>query len=481
MAQEVTPATLPRVSVVGLVHDSVGNRPLTGAMVQLVAADERRAAWVVTTDDRGRYRLDSIAPGAYLISFFHPVVDSLAIIAPIRRISLGARDPEVIDLAVPNAPRVLAALCAAEVPFDSASAIVGDVRDVDTGAPLPNTTVVARWIDYIIDSASFRAEPQQVVTRTSEQGMFVLCGLPGGGEVGIRALDSARYTGRVDVTLAPYDIVRRDLRLGDGSTKVTVAGERSDVGVRMDTLLRGPARLAGFVRSDAGRPVADAIVEVWNTGISANTDASGRFELTSLPVGTHTLEVRRIGFVPEHHIVQLASRAPTTVAVALDEPVRLLEAIEVTGRTVYSRRHSEIARRRRTGFGHFIDREELERSASMRVSDVLRRVPGVRVIPSETGEIVQIRDGGSLSGRCSPTLYLDGMRLATDEDVNFVTMANSLEAIEVYTSAAQTPPEYWGGTCGAILLWTKMELPRPRAPKAKKPKQENKPARDNGV
>ena len=33
----------------------------------------------------------------------------------------------------------------------------------------------------------------------------------------------------------------------------------------------------------------------------------------------------------------------------------------------------------------------------------------------------------------------------------------TLEAIEVYTSAGQTPVEYLGGGCGAIVLWTRTE------------------------
>lgn len=480
MAQEVTPATLPRVSLVGEVYDSIGNRPFVGAVVQLVPTDGRRAAWSVSSDARGRYRIDSIIPGDYLVSFFHPVLDSLAILAPIRRVSLGFRDPQVVDLALPGARRVLAALCPDGVSTDSVAAVVGDVRDVDTGAPLADVAVVAQWIDYVIDS-TFRAEPQQVVTTTARDGSFILCGLPGGGEVGIRALDTTRATGRVDLSLGPLEIARRDLRLGDGTTRVTVVGERTEARLRVDTLLRGPARLTGSVRSHEDKPVSNAIVEVWNTGMSTSTDGSGHFELRSLPVGSHMLEVRRIGFVPQHRVVQLASQSPTTVGIMLDEPVRVLEAIRVTARTVYSRREVEMARRRRLGFGHFIDREELVRSASMRVADVLRRVPGVRVLPSPSGEVVVFRDGASFSGPCHPVVYLDGMRLGTDNDINFVTMATSLDAIEVYTSAAQTPPEYWGGTCGAILLWTRMDLPRPRGRRQEKPKDGNKPSGESGV
>jgi hypothetical protein len=467
LGQGVDAVGLPHISIVGAVHDSIADRPLIGALVQLVHAAERGSAWSATTDARGRYRIDSIAPGDYLISFFHPALDSAAVIAPIRRVRLGDRDPERIDLGLPGAPRVIAALCPNEPLSDSTAVIVGEVRDVDTKAPLANAVVLAEWIDFIIDGTAFRSERQRLTAHSSVEGRFALCALPGGGEVGVRVVAGANESGRLDVPLSPNGIVRRDFTVGAGSSRLARTVITSGAGGRADTVWRGPARLIGTVRSEANEPVPDAVVEVWKTGLSATTDASGRFELTNLPVGTHALEVRRIGFVPQHSIVHLATTVPTRTEVVLDKPVRLLDAIRVTARTVYSRRQVELAQRRRRGFGHFIGREELERAASMRVSDILQRVPGVRVLPTPTGEVVSFRDGGSIGGRCSPTVYLDGMRLGMDDDINFVSMASSLEAIEVYTSAAQAPPEYWGGSCGSILLWTRMAPPVPKRPKPK--------------
>jgi hypothetical protein len=229
------------------------------------------------------------------------------------------------------------------------------------------------------------------------------------------------------------------------------------------------------VLNESGRAVSDAVVEVWHTGLTTHTDASGRFDLTSLPVGTHVMEVRRIGFAPQHLPVQLASTSPTTVNVTLDKPVRLLEAVRVSAKTLYSRRQVEIERRRRRGFGHFILRDELERNASSRVTELLRRVPGVRVYSSTAGDVVTFARGQSTSGPCRPTVYFDGHRLSAGEDLDFLATASSLEAIEVYTSAAQAPAEYWGGGCGAIVLWTRVEPRYPKLPKPKKEKEKPKP------
>jgi protocatechuate 3,4-dioxygenase beta subunit len=476
-AQE--PADGRHISVVGSVYDSVANRPLTGALVQIVRTDELRSARSSTTDSRGRYRIDSIVPGEYFVSFFHAALDSLAVEAPIRRVTLGARDPERVELGLPGAERVIAALCPRLPPFDSSAVLVGDVRDADTGVPMPGVNVVAEWVDFVFQEKRFFVEPHAARTATAVSGSFALCGLPS-GEVGVRAMSASRATGRLEVTLEARSIVRRDFTLGDGTTFVTMTGEAVRGETRTDTLLRGPARLSGTVVNETGRPVSDAIVEVWHTGISAHTNDAGRFELATLPVGTHALEVRRIGFAPQQLPVQLASLLPTSVNVVLEKPVRLLDAVRVSARTLYSRRALEIEQRRRRGFGHFIMREELERYPSSRVTDVLQRVPGVRVYSSPTGDVVAFARGQTFSGPCRPTVFLDGHRLGSGEDLNYLATVSSLEAIEVYTSATQAPVEYWSGGCGAIVLWTRVEpkypkMPKPKKDKKKKPKTDAPP------
>ena len=455
------------ISVVGEVYDSVARRPLANALVQIVRTNALQKGRSTSTDARGRFRIDSIAPGEYFATFFHPAVDSLAVQAPVRRVTLGARDPERVELGLPGTERIIPALCPRSPPFDSSAVVVGEVRDPDTGLPLANVNVTAQWVDLVI-AERFSVERQMARTTTGASGSYALCGLPAAGEVSIQAESEQRKTGRLEVTITERSIVRRDLALAEGSTFVTLAGEVSEGRARMDTLLRGPGRLRGTVVNDAGRPVTDAIVEVWHTGLSARTDSSGQFELVSLPVGTHALEVRRIGFAPQQIPVHLASRSPTSVDVVLDKPVRMLDAVRVTARTLYSRRQAEIEQRRRRGFGHFIMRDELERSAAARVTDVLRRVPGVRVYATQGSDLVTFVRGGSASGPCRPTVFMDGHRLGSDENLDFLATVNSLEAIEVYTSAAQAPVEYWGGGCGAIVLWTRVQPQLPKLPKRKK-------------
>src|ERR1051325_1132774 len=73
----------------GVVYDSVGRAPLAGAVVQLAPVGERMAAQrSVTADAAGRFTLDSLPAGGYVVGFFHPLLDSLGIEPPLRRVDV---------------------------------------------------------------------------------------------------------------------------------------------------------------------------------------------------------------------------------------------------------------------------------------------------------------------------------------------------------------------------------------------------------
>src|SRR5215218_3710285 len=67
----------------GAVKDSIHGRPLAGVRVIAVgtapSTDVRAEA---TTDSIGRYRVDSLPPGSYVVGFESPLLDSLEMVVP---------------------------------------------------------------------------------------------------------------------------------------------------------------------------------------------------------------------------------------------------------------------------------------------------------------------------------------------------------------------------------------------------------------
>ena len=75
----------------GTVTDSIHSRPLAGVRVAAVdAAAPATMPGSATTDARGSFRIDSLAPGRYMVGFESPLLDSLEIALPPREVT-GSR------------------------------------------------------------------------------------------------------------------------------------------------------------------------------------------------------------------------------------------------------------------------------------------------------------------------------------------------------------------------------------------------------
>ena len=111
-------------------------------------------------------------------------------------------------------------------------------------------------------------------------------------------------------------------------------------------------------------------------------------------------------------------------------------------------------RAQRHGFGYFITPDQIQKMRPFFVTDLLRTVPGLEVLPSPRGfgNIVRTLEG------CQPAVYLDGVRFRLmGESIDNIVDPNSLEGVEVYTHAAEVPAQFMDArnNCGVIALWTK--------------------------
>src|SRR5205085_9427015 len=119
---------------------------------------------------------------------------------------------------------------------------------------------------------------------TTDDGSFVLCGVPLG--TGVRLVSS-----RDSVVATSLDLI------------LTRAAP-----VRRQDLSLGDARARGMVRgsvSSAGKPVPNA--RIYAGSDSARTNASGQFILANIPAGTQQIDVQGIGFSQVSQIVNVPS------------------------------------------------------------------------------------------------------------------------------------------------------------------------------
>lgn len=195
----------------GVVSDSVLRSPLAGVRVFLSGT-----SFAAMTAADGSYMMDAIPPGKYSISVLASRFDSLLLEPPARELMLSAGKEQLVNLAVPSVRSLSRRLCPDAAPQDSASILVGVVRDTsDTSdATAPGARVRAEWHEFSKPSSEqLMTRPLAVETNAIAGGRFALCGLPANTRIMVEARRGRnRATGLV-LHFNPGEVRRQDLRL----------------------------------------------------------------------------------------------------------------------------------------------------------------------------------------------------------------------------------------------------------------------------
>lgn len=211
-----------------------------------------------------------------------------------------------------------------------------------------------------------------------------------------------------------------------------------------------------------GVRVAGAQVELLTTPFRGTADSAGVARLTGVPAGPAYMEVRKLGYatvrvgiiVPEHREQR----------VEVEMRPQAVELAGVVATAEYRQRLGSAGfyQRRRRGVGGFSSRVEFHNRGYARFSDIIRRMPGVRLVFSDDGRALVIPARDVFTGvphECPVAVYVDGRQLRYSNEIDNLDQLipySEIEAVETYTSA-ESPPGYQGGagSCGTILVWTR--------------------------
>ncbi len=159
--------------------------------------------------------------------------------------------------------------------------------------------------------------------------------------------------------------------LGTGVT--SVAGAQTDQ----------TGNIAGRVIDDQGAPLAGAQVAIPGTTIGTQTRADGGYLLPRVPVGSHSLQARMLGFRPEAAPVQVSANQRTTLDFTLRRDPLQLQTMVVTG-TQSPRMNLDASVAVTT-----LTATEVEAAAPRSTTEMLRYVPGFTRVESSGGEVNQ--------------------------------------------------------------------------------------------
>ncbi|HEV7838516.1 MAG TPA: carboxypeptidase regulatory-like domain-containing protein [Gemmatimonadaceae bacterium] len=194
-----------------------------------------------------------------------------------------------------------------------------------------------------------------------------------------------------------------------------------------------------------------------SVGPTAKTGNDGSFSIQAPAPGIYRLRADLSGYISAMTpAIELGSGDEIDITwrlLAGDVQMRPV-AIVGNNRRTSGRLSGFYDRAQRHGFGYFITSDQIQKMHPFSVSDLLRTVPGLEVLPSPRGfgNIVRTLDG------CVPAVYLDGVRFPLlGESIDNIIDPSQLEGIEVYTHAAEVPAQFASArsNCGVIALWTK--------------------------
>ena len=224
--------------------------------------------------------------------------------------------------------------------------------------------------------------------------------------------------------------------------------------------------LAGVVTTIDEVPLERAQVTVAGASVRAVTQGDGQFYLPRLALGIHSLEVRLLGYTPVVLPVEIEPGETLRLHVVMTTEAVALAPVEVTAdrRGFVTPQMREFETRRARGGGKFFTEADIQRMQPRVFTDVLRRAPGLTIIPMNGshggGFSAQSTRAGGAVRPCPVIFYVNGspLPIAQDVAINSFIVPEEVIGVEVY-NASQIPSQYnvslYGARCGVVLVWTR--------------------------
>lgn len=187
----------------GFVHDSIQGRGLAGARVSVLGT--RHGA---VTDEDGGFRIRGVPVGTHSVAFFHADMQAWGLGSSFVEVDVTEGATASVELAVPGFRQVARLLCLGSG-SSAETILVGRLLGEGDGG-IPATTLEMRWRTPVD-----RPEQSEHTTeaRTSSDGRFVVCSLPGDTRVHVRARIDGRWTQDYVLELVSEHVAYAELRV----------------------------------------------------------------------------------------------------------------------------------------------------------------------------------------------------------------------------------------------------------------------------
>ena len=312
-------------------------------------------------------------------------------------------------------------------PKEGKAVVEGVVLDSLTAVPLDGAGVSVRWQPD--PRNDYRQEKE---AEADAAGRFRVCDV----QPGVPLLVLAGFWGQRSVERRLDGVPAAPLTLLVDAPHSLVSGRVVDAG--------------------SGAPVVGASVRLEGVADAQVTAADGAFRFGPLPPRDYPLTVEHLAFATLRDTLEVDVASGVDATIRLAPGVIALDPITVVVRSLVLERNGFYERQQRSS-GHFVTRQQIEAQRALQSSEILRRVPSVRIQRGRDGNLALAR------GSCPFRYVIDGTRIGPEFSIDLIP-AEDIEGLEVYLGPAQVPGEFTGlssdasGTCGVIIVWTRRHL-----------------------
>lgn len=216
------------------------------------------------------------------------------------------------------------------------------------------------------------------------------------------------------------------------------------------------ASVSGWVvEHETGAPLVGATVALGSVGEgqpvlqTVVSGSEGEFVFMEVAPGRYEVSVTLLGYAQLLDSLDVEAASDLEVTLPLSVSPVPLEPVVVVVRRRPIGPLAGFERRRQSSRGTFLARQDIESANPQEFTDLLRTLPGIRLVPTGTfGNQVYFRGG------CTPDLWLDGAHVGSTVDIDSFLRPEDLEAVEIYRGP-DLPGEFGSNLCGAIVAWTR--------------------------
>ena len=207
--------------------------------------------------------------------------------------------------------------------------------------------------------------------------------------------------------------------------------------------------IGGRVLDDQGTPLVGAQVAIPGSSIGTQTRANGEYVLPRVPVGSHSLQARYLGYRPETATIQVTANQRSTQDFTLRRDPLQLQTMVVTGtQTPRMNLDASVAVTTLTA-------TEVTAAAPRSTTEMLRYVPGFTRVESSGGEVNQNISMRGILGVEYVAFLEDGMPVFPTMHTFFMNADNlfrfdaNIDRMEVVRGGSS--PLFGSNTPGAIV------------------------------